>query len=133
MLVVDDDPQALRYMRSILKDAGYVPLVTGDPNELPDLLRTHQPDLVLLDLLLPGPDGVELLERLPALADRPVILLFGYGREETMARALEAGAADYIVKPFSPTEPARSRATTTSCAGCGARGAGAPPARYAPS
>ena len=104
VLVVDDDPQALRYMRSILKDAGYVPLVTGDPNELPDLLQTHQPDLVLLDLLLPGPDGIELLERLPALADRPVILLFGYGRDETMARALEAGAADYIVKPFSPTE-----------------------------
>ena len=96
VLVVDDDPQALRYMRSILKDAGYVPLVTGDPNELPDLLQTHQPDLVLLDLLLPGPDGIELLERLPALADRPVILLFGYGRDETMARALEAGAADYI-------------------------------------
>ncbi len=104
VLVVDDDPQALRYMRSILKDAGYVPLVTGDPNELPDLLRTHQPDLVLLDLLLPGPDGIELLERLPALADRPVIVLSGYGRDETMARALEAGAADYIVKPFSPTE-----------------------------
>ena len=96
VLVVDDDPQALRYMRSILTDAGYVPLVTGDPNELPDL--------VLLDLLLPGPDGIELLDRLPALADRPVIVVSGYGRDETMARALEAGAADYIVKPFSPTE-----------------------------
>ena len=104
VLVVDDDPQALCYMRSILTDAGYVPLVTGDPNELPDLLRTHQPDLVLLDLLLPAPDGIELLDRLPALADRPVIVVSGYGRDETMARALEAGAADYIVKPFSPTE-----------------------------
>ena len=102
--MVDDDPQALRYIRSILKDAGYHPLVTGDPNELPDLLRKHQPDLVLLDLLLPGPDGIELMERLPALADRPVIFLSGYGRDETIARALEAGAADYIVKPFSPTE-----------------------------
>ena len=104
MLVVDDDPQALRYIRSILKDAGYFSIVTGNPNELPDLLRKHQPDLVLLDLLLPGPDGIELMERLPALAVRPVIFLSGYGRDETIAKALEAGAADYIVKPFSPTE-----------------------------
>ncbi len=104
VLVVDDDPQALRYIRSILKDAGYFSIVTGNPNELPDLLRKHQPDLVLLDLLLPGPDGIELMERLPALAVRPVIFLSGYGRDETIAKALEAGAADYIVKPFSPTE-----------------------------
>ncbi len=63
-----------------------------------------RPDLVLLDLLLPGMDGIELMQSVPALADRPVIFLSAYGRDETIARALEARAADYIVKPFSPTE-----------------------------
>ena len=53
---------------------------------------------------VPGADGIELMERVPELADLPVIFISGYGRDETIARALEAGAADYIVKPFSPTE-----------------------------
>ena len=104
ILVVDDDPQTLRYVRDALAAAGYVPLVTGDPGELPELLRTRKPQLVLLDLMLPGTDGIELMERIPELADLPVIFLSGYGRDETIARALETGAADYIVKPFSPTE-----------------------------
>ena len=61
--------------------------------------------------MLPGADGIELLEHVPALADLPVIFLSGYGRDETIARALDLGAADYIVKPFSPTElTARVRA-----------------------
>ena len=111
ILVVDDDPQTLRYVRDALAAAGFAPLVTGDPRELVDLLRTHQPQLVLLDLILPGTDGIELLEHIPELADRPVIFISGYGRDETIARALELGAADYIVKPFSPTElTARVRA-----------------------
>ena len=54
--------------------------------------------------MLPGPDGIELMERIPELADLPVIFISAYGRDETIARALETGAADYIVKPFSPTE-----------------------------
>ena len=54
--------------------------------------------------MLPGADGIELMERVPELADLPVIFISGYGRDETIARALESGAADYIVKPFSPTE-----------------------------
>ena len=54
--------------------------------------------------MLPGTDGIELLERVPGLSDLPVIFLSGYRRDETIARALEAGAADYIVKPFSPME-----------------------------
>ena len=98
-------------MRDALAAAGFAPIVTGDPRELVDLLRTHQPQLVLLDLILPGTDGIELLEHIPELADRPVIFISGYGRDETIARALELGAADYIVKPFSPTElTARVRA-----------------------
>ena len=104
VLVVDDDPQALRFMRDALAGAGYDPIVTGDPRDLPRILRTEKPRLVLLDLMLPETDGIELMESVPELADRPVIFISAYGRDETMARALQSGAADYIVKPFSPTE-----------------------------
>ncbi len=111
ILVVDDDPETLRYVREALADAGYEALVTGDPRELAHLIRIRKPHLALLDLILPGLDGIELMVRVPELADLPVIFISGYGRDETVARALEAGAADYIVKPFSPTElTARIRA-----------------------
>ena len=111
ILVVDDDPQMLRYVRDALAAADYAPLVTGDPDELPGLIRTRRPRLVLLDLRLPGTDGIELMERIPELADLPVIFISAYGRDETIARALDSGAADYLVKPFSPTElTARVRA-----------------------
>ena len=111
ILVVDDDPKTLRYVRDALAGSEYVPLVTGDPEEVPGLIRTERPRLVLLDLMLPGTDGIELMKRVPELADLPVIFISGYGRDETIARALEAGAADYIVKPFSPMElTARIRA-----------------------
>ena len=112
ILVVDDDPQTLRYVRDALTAAGYSPLVTGDPREVSHLIKTKQPRLVLLDLILPGTDGIELMERIRELADLPVIFISGYGRDETIARALETGADDYIVKPFSPTElTARVQAT----------------------
>ena len=111
ILVVDDDPQVLRYVRDVLATAGFAPIVTGDQRELSRLVRTKNPELVLLDLMLPGADGIELMETVPELADVPVIFVSGYGRDETIARALEHGAADYIVKPFSPTElTARVRA-----------------------
>ena len=111
VLVVDDDPKTLRYVRDALAGSEYAPLVTGDPEEVSGLIRTERPRLVLLDLMLPGTDGIELMERVPELADLPVIFISGYGRDETIARALEAGAADYIVKPFSPMElTARIRA-----------------------
>ena len=118
ILVLDDDPQALRYVREALTEAGHVPLVTADPGELSRLIRTEKPQLVLLDLMLPGADGIELMETVPDLADLPVIFISGYDRDETIARALEAGAADYIVKPFSPTElTARVRAALRRRAG----------------
>ena len=104
ILVVDDDPQTLRYVRDVLSQAGYAPLVTGDPDGLPSVIRAEQPRLVLLDLMLPETDGIQLMKRVPELADLPVIFISGYGRDETIAKALESGAADYIVKPFSPTE-----------------------------
>ena len=111
ILVVDDDPVTLRFVRDALTAAGYAPSVTGNPRELPRLVRAGKPQLVVLDLILPGVDGIELMESVPELSDIPVIFLSAYGRDETIARALEAGAADYIVKPFSSTElTARVRA-----------------------
>ena len=111
ILVVDDDPHTLRSVRDALARAGYAPLVTGEPAELAQILRSEKPRLVLLDLVLPGKDGIELMRETPELSDLPVIFISGYGRDETVAAALEAGAADYIVKPFSPTElKARVRA-----------------------
>ena len=104
ILVVDDDPHTLRYVRDILSDAGYAPVATGDPDGIRSIIRAEKPRLVLLDLILPGTDGIELMERVPELADLPVIFISGYGRDETIAKALDAGAADYIVKPFSATE-----------------------------
>ena len=64
----------------------------------------ERPHLVLLDLMLPDTDGIDLMQRVSQLADQPVIFISAYGRDETIARALSSGAADYIVKPFSPTE-----------------------------
>ena len=104
ILVVDDDPQTLRFVRDALSAAGYAPLVTGEPEQISRIVRAEKPRLVLLDLMLPGTDGIELMQQLPELSDMPVIFISGYGRDETIARALEAGADDYIVKPFSPTE-----------------------------
>ena len=104
ILVVDDDPHTLRFVRDTLTNAGYAPLVTGAPDDLAGLIRAERPQLVLLDLMLPGRDGIELLQDIPELSDLPVIFISGYGRDETIARAFELGADDYIVKPFSPTE-----------------------------
>ena len=104
ILVVDDDPQTLRFVRDALTQAGYTALVTGDHTQLSRVIRTERPELVLLDLMLPGTDGIALMGSVPELADLPVVFISAYGRDETVAKALEAGAADYIVKPFSPTE-----------------------------
>ena len=111
ILVVDDDPHMLRYVRDALASAGYAPIVTGDHRELAQVVRKERPQLVVLDLVLPETDGIDLMGSLPELADLPVIFISAYGGDETIARALEAGADDYIVKPFSTTElTARIRA-----------------------
>ena len=118
ILVVDDDPRMLRYLRDALTGAGYAPVLTGDPEEVASLIAMHKPGLVLLDLLLPGTDGIALMERVPELSDLPVIFISAYGRDEATVRALDAGAADYIVKPFSPSElTARVRAALRRVAG----------------
>ena len=104
VLAVDDDPQALRYIRDTLAGAGYQPVATGDPEEAMRLMREERPHLALLDLMLPGTDGIELMQDLLGIADVPVIFLSAYGQEEQVARAFDMGAVDYVVKPFSPTE-----------------------------
>ena len=101
---MDDDPETLRYVRDTLSDAGYEPLVMGEPARLSNVIRAERPALVLLDLMFPDTDGIELMKELPELSDVPVIFISGYRRDETVARALESGAADYITKPFSPPE-----------------------------
>ena len=104
VLVLDDDPLMLRFMRDALARAGWTAVLTGEPRELVHLIEAERPDLVLLDLMLPDTDGIDLMKRIPELAELPVIFISGYGNDETVAKALELGAADYIVKPFSPTE-----------------------------
>ena len=111
VLAVDDDPQALRYVRDTLVRAGYTPLVTGDPQEALRLMEEERPQLVLLDLMLPDADGVDLMQSILDIDDVPVVFISAYGREDLVARAFDMGAADYVVKPFSPTElAARIRA-----------------------
>ena len=129
ILVVDDEPEVLR-TSAMLRAAGYSTLSTGEHRELSSPNRAEGPHLVRLDLMLPGTDGIRQMEQLPGL---PVIFISAYGRDETIARAVKAGAADYIVKPFPPPgadgegpgglDPERSRArisharAVTACRG----------------
>ena len=111
VLAVDDDPNDLRYVRDALTSAGYRPVVTGEPGEVLRLMEEEQPRVVLLDLMLPDADGVDLMQSILEIADVPVIIVSAYGREDLVARAFDQGAVDYVVKPFSPTElAARIRA-----------------------
>ena len=121
ILAVDDDPQTLRYVRDALSRAGYTPVVTADPDEALRIVESDRPDLVVLDLMLPGRDGIELMKSILDIAEIPVIFLSAYGRDEIIARAFDDGAVDYVVKPFSPTElvarvrgAIRRRLTTSS-------------------
>ena len=111
ILTVDDDPQALRYVRDALMRSGFETMVTADPEEALRLVEEYRPDLVLLDLVLPGTDGIDLMGKMAETRDVPVIFLSAYGQDQLVARAFDMGAADYVVKPFSPTElSARIRA-----------------------
>ena len=104
ILAVDDDPQALRYVRDTLMRSGFEPMVTADPGEALRLVEEYKPHLVLLDLVLPGTDGIDLMKDIAETRDVPVIFLSAYGQDKLVARAFDMGAADYVVKPFSPTE-----------------------------
>ena len=103
ILVVYNDLQTLRFVGDALRATGYSPILADGQQEWSGIVSTAKPHLILLDLL-PGTDGIQLMESLRELTDLPVIVVTTYGRDETVARALDAGAVDYIVRPFSPTE-----------------------------
>ena len=92
VLVVDDDPLTLRNVRDTLSRADYSPVVAGDPEEALRLFESEGPELALLDLLLPGSDGIDLMGHMLRVREVPVIFLSAYGREEIVVRALESGA-----------------------------------------
>ncbi len=120
ILVVDDDPQALRYIRDVLSKSGYDPIVTGDPEDVDRLIAQEGPHLVLLDMMLPGFDGIDLMRNILGKTALPVIFLSAYGQENVIAKAFDMGAADYVVKPFSPTElAARIRSVLRQRSGTG--------------
>ncbi len=102
--MVDDDPMILRSVRDALSTARFRAVATAEPEKALELMGQESPRLALLDLMLPEHDGVELMGDILSVSRIPVIFLSAYGRDETVARVLEQGATDYIVKPFSPTE-----------------------------
>ena len=104
VLAVDDEPQLLRFLRGVLTDAGYTSFGTGDPTEILPLLEAEDPHIVLLDLVLPGTTGFDVLKRIREVSEVPVIFLSAHDRDEEIVRALSLGADDYMVKPFSPSE-----------------------------
>ena len=104
ILAVYDDDQALRYIRDTLVKSGYTVIATGDPEDVLRLVEDEKPNLVLLDLMLPGADGIELMQEIGRAGDVPVIFVSAYGQDHLVAQAFEMGADDYVVKPFSPTE-----------------------------
>ena len=118
VLLVDDDPQSLRSVREILSQGGCATIFATGPDEALHLAESEKPELVLLDLALAGVDGFELMQDIVDISDAPVICLSVRGRDRDIERALELGAADYMVKPFSPTElNARIRAALRRTAG----------------
>lgn len=89
--VVNDDPQELRYVRDTLVNTGYRPVVTWDPEEAIQLVQEEAPKQILLDLVLPETDGIELMRNIQRVADLPVIFLSAYGQDHTTARAFDMG------------------------------------------
>ena len=111
ILVVDDDTDLAAVVAFALRDAGYLPLVAGDGATALALAEAERPGLIVLDLNLPGGDGLDLLPRLLDLGPASVLVLSVRSGEEDVVRALDLGADDYLTKPFSPrTLLARVRA-----------------------
>ncbi|HKD96605.1 MAG TPA: response regulator transcription factor [Micromonosporaceae bacterium] len=105
VLVVDDDATVSDVVRRYLELAGYTVRLAGDGPAALDAFAERAPDLVVLDLMLPGIDGLEVCRRLRATApELPVVMLTALGQEADRVLGLELGADDYITKPFSPRE-----------------------------
>ena len=104
VLVVDDDPTVAEIVTGYLDRAGYVVDRAGDGPDALARAAAHWPDLVVLDLMLPGMDGLEVCRRIRARGPVPVIMLTARGDEDDRILGLEVGADDYVTKPFSPRE-----------------------------
>jgi two-component system, OmpR family, KDP operon response regulator KdpE len=104
ILVVEDEPQMQKFVRMSLAAEGYRVVEASKGQEGIDLARTHNPDLVLLDLGLPDMDGTDVTKALREWSAKPIIVISARGQEEDKIRALDAGADDYLTKPFATGE-----------------------------
>jgi DNA-binding response OmpR family regulator len=104
ILVVDDDPKLRDLLAQYLGKEGYRVRSANDGNEMDVQIAKGRPDLVVLDLMLPGEDGLSIARRLRSASDVPVIILSARGDEVDRIIGLEVGADDYLAKPFSPRE-----------------------------
>jgi len=105
ILVVDDEPKLARLLREVLTATGFKVLVTGSGESAVEMAALEQPDLVLLDIVLAGAlDGYAAARRIRAFSDVPIIMLTAKARESDLLQGFEAGADDYLTKPFSAKE-----------------------------
>src|SRR5271170_1123587 len=100
ILVVDDEPQITRVLRTSLSSQGYDIRVANDGETALEIMKDWTPDLVITDLSRPNMDGLELCRRLRPGTEIPIIVLSVRGEEKTKVQALDAGADDYVTKPF---------------------------------
>ena len=104
VLICDDELQILRALKVVLRDAGFEVVATATAEEALDAAAVHPPEAAIIDLVLPNGDGVDVCRSLRKWSDMPIIVLSALGEEEQKVRALDAGADDYVTKPFSPGE-----------------------------
>ena len=104
ILVVDDEPKVCELLRAYLERSGYAVACAGDGGTALTEVQNQRPDLVLLDLNLPGIDGLEVCRTLRKTSDVPIIMLTARDEESERIVGLELGADDYVTKPFSPRE-----------------------------
>jgi two-component system, OmpR family, KDP operon response regulator KdpE len=104
VLVVDDESQIVRALRVVLREAGFEAVPAETAAQALDLAAVRPPDAAIVDLVLPDGDGVEVTRRLREWSEMPILVLSAVGEEEQKVRALEAGADDYITKPFGTRE-----------------------------
>jgi two-component system KDP operon response regulator KdpE len=104
VLVVDDEPQILRALRVVLRDAGFQPVPTATAAEALDAAAVRPPAAAIVDLVLPDGSGIDVCRTLREWSDMPILVLSALGEEDQKVRALEAGADDYVTKPFGPRE-----------------------------
>jgi DNA-binding response OmpR family regulator len=104
VLVVDDDPTVREVVVSYLRAAGHDCAESADGRRALDEVRAHPPDLVVLDVMLPEIDGLEVCRRVRQAGDVPIVMLTALGGESDRVAGLELGADDYVTKPFSPRE-----------------------------